>query len=174
VIVDLKKCAQRPLRVDDRFDLGNRLAGVPELEELAPIHAVLEVAPVGSGRFLVSGSFEVRGTVLCVRCAEPFAVDLGSSIRLTYLPERERPTAEPGEVSMPLAEVDVSYYQDDRLELLPLLEEQVLLALPMRFLCSPSCRGLCPDCGRNRNLGGCTCPAPGTDPRLEVLRTLLH
>ncbi len=41
------------------------------------------------------------------------------------------------------------------------LEQEVrdlfLLGIPMKVLCSPSCKGLCPRCGGNRNRGECSC-----------------
>ena len=35
--------------------------------------------------------------------------------------------------------------------------DALLLEMPMRFLCRPDCKGLCPVCGQNRNNGSCTC-----------------
>lgn len=35
--------------------------------------------------------------------------------------------------------------------------DALLLEMPMRFLCRPDCKGLCPVCGRNRNTENCTC-----------------
>jgi len=35
--------------------------------------------------------------------------------------------------------------------------DALLLEMPMRFLCRPDCKGLCPVCGRNRNNGSCAC-----------------
>ena len=37
--------------------------------------------------------------------------------------------------------------------------DALILELPMRFLCRPDCRGLCPVCGKNRNEGDCGCAA---------------
>ena len=41
------------------------------------------------------------------------------------------------------------------------VQDALLLEMPMRFLCRPDCKGLCPVCGRNRNLGACACEAKG-------------
>lgn len=35
--------------------------------------------------------------------------------------------------------------------------DALILELPMRFLCKPDCKGLCPVCGKNRNEGDCGC-----------------
>jgi uncharacterized protein len=50
------------------------------------------------------------------------------------------------------------------------LREQVLLSLPVRTLCKPDCKGLCPHCGVNRNSQACNCA--GDDPRWEALAGL--
>lgn len=59
-----------------------------------------------------------------------------------------------------------------RLALDSLVREDILLALPAKFLCREDCNGLCPMCGKNLNDGSCGCEKP-VDPRLEVLRQLL-
>jgi uncharacterized protein len=48
--------------------------------------------------------------------------------------------------------------------------EEFSLALPVKPLCRENCLGLCPVCGRNRNLESCACGTDGTDPRLSILR----
>ena len=37
------------------------------------------------------------------------------------------------------------------------IREAILLALPMNFVCSQACRGLCVQCGANLNKGPCAC-----------------
>ena len=49
--------------------------------------------------------------------------------------------------------------------------DAVLLELPLAPLCSEDCRGLCPQCGINRNVADCEC-VPAGDPRWSVLDTL--
>lgn len=52
------------------------------------------------------------------------------------------------------------------------LWEQFDLALPVKILCSPSCRGICSACGANKNLVACECAGQADDPRWDVLRSL--
>ena len=59
-----------------------------------------------------------------------------------------------------------------RLNLDELVEEDVNLALPSKYLCNEECKGLCLNCGKNLNEGQCDCKAP-VDPRLAVLLDLL-
>lgn len=59
-----------------------------------------------------------------------------------------------------------------RLNLDELVEEDVNLALPTKYLCNDDCKGLCPMCGKNLNKSQCDCKAP-IDPRMEALLQLL-
>ena len=36
-------------------------------------------------------------------------------------------------------------------------KNQIIMEFPVRFLCSEDCKGLCPECGCNRNLENCGC-----------------
>lgn len=52
------------------------------------------------------------------------------------------------------------------------LWEQFQLALPVKALCSPVCRGICISCGANKNQVACGCAAQTGDPRWNALRSL--
>ncbi len=58
------------------------------------------------------------------------------------------------------------------INLVALLWEEFILALPEKVLCKPDCRGLCRNCGQNLNAGPCSCRSDDLDPRLEKLRGL--
>jgi uncharacterized protein len=58
------------------------------------------------------------------------------------------------------------------LDLRPALREQWLLHVPGYALCRDDCKGLCPSCGAELNLGPCDCASSAADPRWESLRNL--
>jgi uncharacterized protein len=59
-------------------------------------------------------------------------------------------------------------------DLSPLVREYIWLGSPVISLCSDDCKGICLECGGNRNLGECTCKeVEKTDPRWEILKTLM-
>jgi uncharacterized protein len=116
------------------------------------------------GRF--AGNFEVP----CARCIEPVEIPLAEEFDLIFRPvgaDTEGP-----ERSITASETEIGYYQEDSLSLEDVLREQVLLSLPARTLCKPDCKGLCPRCGKNRNLEPCTCEEGPADPRWEALAGL--
>lgn len=49
----------------------------------------------------------------------------------------------------------------------------ILMNLPMKALCSEDCKGICPSCGKDLNLGDCNCSKKEVDPRLAKLKELL-
>lgn len=63
------------------------------------------------------------------------------------------------------------------LELSPLIESGVRLAISPRPLCRPDCQGICPSCGADLNLEdhrpGCEAVTSQPDPRLAKLKELL-
>jgi len=46
------------------------------------------------------------------------------------------------------------------------------LEIPLKPLCRPECKGLCPTCGADRNVAPCDCREEG-DERLAKLKSLL-
>ena len=61
---------------------------------------------------------------------------------------------------------------DDILDLTEAVRQYLEIAPPMKPLCSPGCKGICPGCGANLNDGTCGCEAGPRDPRWEALLTM--
>jgi len=89
--------------------------------------------------------------------SKPFAWPVDAAFRLRYLPQTANRGAEEQEVDE--AALEVAFYEGEAIDLGQLLREQFYLALPMKPLCRPDCRGLCPTCGANRNAASCGCDA---------------
>ena len=68
-------------------------------------------------------------------------------------------------------DLDLFPYDGDAIDLEPLFREQFVLAVPFAPLCREDCKGLCPQCGIDRNTGTCSCEPP-IDPRLAALKGL--
>ena len=62
---------------------------------------------------------------------------------------------------------------DFTVELDEVVISDILLSLPQKNLCKTDCKGLCPQCGANLNLGACDCRSGSVDPRLAVLKQLM-
>jgi uncharacterized protein len=114
------------------------------------------------------GHFAGNFQAPCARCVEPVEIPLAADYDLIFRPAKA--DADATERSITAPETEIGYYLKDSLLLEDVLREQVLLSLPVRTLCKPDCKGLCPHCGANRNSQPCTCV--GSDPRWEALADL--
>ncbi len=116
------------------------------------------------------GSFKGKFEVPCARCVEPVEIPLGAEFDLIFRPAAADTEATERSITAP--ETEIGYYLKDSLLLEDVLREQVLLSLPVRTLCKPDCKGVCPRCGENRNSQACTCEVGPSDPRWEALSGL--
>jgi uncharacterized protein len=114
----------------------------------------------------LSGSFQMA----CARCLEPVTQELAHKFDLLYRPLGADAGKE--ELSVTAVEAEISYYEGDGLLLEDILREQVLLAVPLKVICREDCKGLCAHCGKNLNVGPCSCEEPVEDPRWSALKEI--
>lgn len=120
-----------------------------DYEILQPFSATLTFAPQSDG-YLIRG--RLRGTVAtaCHRCTEPARVDISQNFD-SFEAFEDADVLE-GEESY-LRNTDNGW----ELNIFAMLREECLLAMPEKILCRDACLGLCPQCGKNRNLEPCSC-----------------
>lgn len=149
--------------------LNVRLAHGGVCDYQLPGNAAVDIQYYRSGVevfFWGTVSSEVIG--YCARCLESYTFELSKEFSLVLVPEERLPPR----LELTEEDLDIAYYQGEEIDLSPLVDEQILLALPTRPLCSEECRGLCPQCGANRNLETCSCKPESGDPRFAILRQL--
>jgi uncharacterized protein len=133
----------------------------------------LRVIPT-AGMFRVEGRVSGAASLPCSRCLAPARWPLQSTFRLTF--SRTVPGAAPDSPSdiheLQADELGVVLFEGDEIDFHDVIQEQVIMSLPMQPLCRENCRGLCAGCGANLNDGSCKCPGKGVDPRLAILKRL--
>lgn len=163
------------IRVSEIPDEGIGIESVADLagafcEEGWSLERVsLRIARHGTREVAVVGRFESITRQTCSRCLEPLETRVAADVDLHLLPA---PGIRMEEVELHADDLEVDFYQGDLLDVGRLLRSEAHLALPMKPLCRPDCRGLCPVCGGNRNLTPCGCGARAVDPRLAPLEAL--
>lgn len=138
------------------------------------IHATL----YKSGRtVIVSGEIQAAPSQICGRCSVSFFSPLNIPFNEVFVPkpsvhpasraeerrarrasERNKKEPDDDEEGSNIDEQEEYYYEGNSLSLDEMIREQVLLAVPMRPLCSEDCKGLCAVCGADLNKGACGCP----------------
>jgi uncharacterized protein len=120
------------------------------------------------GEIRIRGMLSVTGQGICDRCLEPATFPIDNQFDLVYMPADEAATAPENEVGE--AGIEVGYYEGGGLPLNDVLREVVLLALPMQLVCTEACKGICPQCGENRNERDCDCQPATVDDRWSKLK----
>jgi uncharacterized protein len=126
-------------------------------------------------RFRLVGTVKTALELQCSRCLEPFILPVDREFDLRYLPAgaTEPEPDDDEEIEVEDDDVAVTFYRDEQIDLNELLREQFYLALPMKPLCKDDCKGICPQCGTNRNTAPCDCNPRWEDDRMAGLKTLL-
>jgi uncharacterized protein len=161
----------------------------PDYRIASPVELSMEVSKAGADVFEAHGRVQTRLDLDCSRCLEAYEVPLDATFDLRYVPQSHAAGGgddtgehhgkhdkhdEHDEREIGDDDLTTAFYQDGLLDIGDLLREQFQLALPMKPLCSDACRGLCPECGANRNRIDCGCSRVWEDPRLAPLKSLLN
>ncbi len=94
--------------------------------------------------------------IICSRCMEESEREVRESFKLSY----------PASSGNGYIEVDND------------IRQEILLNFPMKVLCKPDCRGICPGCGANLNFEECRCKKESltqmiTDNEINICGSLL-
>lgn len=90
----------------------------------------------------VTGNFAASIPAECARCLK----DLMHPISLRFAEYYSRKPEE-----------GMYAFEGEEIDLDQMLGDNMVLNLPMRFLCRQDCKGLCPVCGKDVNEGACGC-----------------
>ena len=172
--IQLAKCREKPCLFEVVVDLAAQAVSYEEFAEPPRVLAAGRVEWRGGSKYAVVGSLRADVSASCVRCLEAAPAVLERSFDLTFVPASSMPRHEPEVLDLDDAQGYDGSYEGEELELDPVIAEQFHLSIPMRFLCSADCPGLCPQCGARRGVEACDCREPAGDERLEVLRSLLE
>ena len=139
----------------------------------APVKARLRVFRIGD-IIEVEGVFKTTTLQACGRCLNNYETQLASEIALTYTPERHGSIDDLSRDEIELSPEDAGMitFNGDRIDLREGIQEQILMALPVRPLCRESCKGLCPQCGANLNKGDCGCDHAPRNTQFSALKKL--
>lgn len=137
------------------FDLGSET-----LSFQAPVHVQLQVSYTNKA-MQVHGNIKTELKATCGRCLETYVYPLSLSFQDKWV-FRAQATDDLLETALIL--------DKDEVDITERIFEQIVLALPMKLICSAECQGLCPTCGGNRNLTPCHCGEDDINPRFAALR----
>jgi uncharacterized protein len=155
----------------DIFPVLRELAAAGECEFTAPVAVRLNA-------FLVGEMVQVQATIrtelrlTCGRCLTGYTSPLETPCSLTFTrrPPGLSEDALPEDKQRDAEDLGLIYFQGEEVDLTEPAQEQIILSLPLRPLCSEACRGLCAQCGADLNQGACRCGTERPESPFAALR----
>lgn len=156
--------SEGPVEFHNALDVSHVVKGRKDISGVDPLQVDLKAQPVGDDIVTVYGHLTTKLDMSCSRCLKPLNhkvdVDFNESFK-----QREEPDEE-----LLDEDEDLQVVTEERVDLIPYIEESFLLNLPFAVVCSESCKGLCPNCGTDLNMEQCGCDTEVIDPRLAGLK----
>jgi DUF177 domain-containing protein len=118
----------------------------------------------------VNGHVKTRAAVECDRCLKQVELPVDTDFELEYVTGPTYESSEAAELTED--EMSVAVFDGEAIDVDEIVKEQVLLVVPTRTLCRPDCKGICPECGIDKNTGDCNCETKEVDPRWAALKNL--
>lgn len=141
--------------------VSGSIPGLRVAESSVPDDATVDVDVTlesADGGVVAVGKVRAPWQAECRRCLKPISGVLESEVR---------------ELFSRGDDTDTYKIDGDQIDLEPLARDALLLELPVAPLCRPDCKGLCPNCGINRNDESCDCEIDARDYRWAALDALM-
>jgi len=166
--------ARNPLRINVGFILHEEVGyshefdfDLPELRlgpdlEVHHLWGHLAIGRTAQG-LLFTGDFSAYTELGCVRCLVPFSHHLKWTLTELYSINEKS-----------ISDSGLLVPEDAQIDLQPLMREYALLEIPINPICRSDCRGLCPECGEDRNKRDCGHRPEGGQSPFAALRDFLN
>lgn len=126
----------------------------------------LKLTNTAQKKVLVEAEMKLTAVLACDRCLSEVEHSLDLQItREVIAPDRAKPEE---------LEEQEAYMKGYELNIDSLIDHEIMTSLPMKVLCRPDCRGLCPICGKDLNTGACGCDTFVPDPRMAAIMDVFN
>lgn len=129
--------------------------------------AVFTFTNTGAGRAKAEGSASLKLMACCSRCLAEVPVELDLRFERTVTAS-DRPDSEDEEAD------DLGFMDGCQLDVEAFIRSEILVNWPVKILCKDDCKGLCPVCGQDLNVGDCGCDTFVPDPRMAVIQDIFN
>ncbi|MEX1022986.1 MAG: DUF177 domain-containing protein [Dehalococcoidia bacterium] len=160
MLINVATLVQEPIGHSRRLYADGEAVSVPEADFEQEITGDIRLIRSDRG-VLVSASLDLLPVELeCARCLQAFETPVHIDFDEEYVVARDATTGRRIDADRDEFVVDATWH----LDLSEAVRQYEQSALPIRAVCRPDCRGLCPRCGQDLNETTCGCdPAAGSE-----------
>lgn len=170
MILDFSKLEQETFHLEHSFAPGEVDFDYKGYSLAEPVELLVDATKNSRDEVGLHGRVTGKVRVSCDRCDTVFDYPVDTPFDLYFIPASRE--MDEKEKELDADELDECYYTDPRLDLGEVVNEQLILSLPIKVLCREDCLGLCPRCGGNLNVQACSCDTRDDDPRMLLLREI--
>lgn len=105
----------------------------------------------------LSGKLSGEIELSCSRCLQKFKYHVDTEIHESFTNNHQ------------CEDDDIILLEDEAIDVTEVIENNIIIELPIKKLCKENCKGLCQQCGANLNFSKCKCEK-NIDPRLAKLK----
>ncbi len=116
---------------------------------------------------LIEGEISTELDIACGRCLELVKTPIDFEFETAFINAKR--LNDDVEMELEAEGLDVSILVGHKIDLVEVAQEQVMLSIPSQALCKQDCKGLCPECGANKNSKVCKCDEKAIDSRWSAL-----
>lgn len=120
--------------------------------------------------YRVEGALSAPVSLLCSRCLADFDRVVSSQFTIFFREGAGLGADDEDEVELDERDLISAVFEGDEIDLLPEIGEQVALTIPLKPLCSETCKGLCPFCGVDLNTTVCGCAQEQAYSKFSALK----
>jgi len=152
--IDLRELAEGATRLE--MDVTGESVGLSPSDAVleAPLHLVLNLDRRGD-EIWIRGKAQTTAHQECSRCLTEFSENLELEFDV-FCAKVRHPNVQ-GHPALDEEDGGVHFHDGRTLSIDEEIREAVILGLSMQPLCREACKGLCPQCGEDRNAGPCRC-----------------
>ena len=154
---------QNPQHIQTTLEL-QEIIDDRQITDVSVVRVAFDVMQSAMEQYSIKGEIETSVGMVCSNCLCRVQIDMSYKLDELFVQQD-------ADLSL-LCEDDqenCNYIVGQEIDLLPSIRQEILLSLPMKPLCQETCKGLCPECGVNKNLQQCPCNTERIDPRLADL-----
>ena len=157
---DLISSKNRKKEVNITYELDPLYFDGEKIEAVEALSVVGNITSVGDVLTL-RASIKTKLKLNCSRCLEAFIYPIDIDIVERFTNNKELHENE-----------EIIFVDSDSFDIANVVENVIISTLPIKRLCTDSCKGLCYQCGKNLNEGACHCETNDVDLRLAKLQEL--
>lgn len=143
MIIDFRKIARTGKSEENfffEFTPDSNVIDIPDAEFSAPVKVNGTATLTDMHSAYIEGEIYFKIKANCTRCLTPTEQEF-----VAFFNEQ---------VS---ADEDSYPVKNDSIDLTKMLEDKIIMTIPVSFLCKEDCKGICFNCGKNLNDGECEC-----------------